>query len=75
MSVKATWWGHQPPAYVIDIEGEPAYNGDDERWVTGRTKEIADDKAKSKLPGKTLTLTRDPDVLETWFSADGRLQH
>ena len=63
------WWGHQPPAYFIDIEGEPADDGDDERWVTGRSKEIAEDKAKARFPGKKLTLTRDPDVLDTWFSS------
>ena len=63
------WWGHQPPAYFIDIEGEPADDGADERWVTGRSKEIAEDKAKARFPGKKLTLTRDPDVLDTWFSS------
>ena len=67
--------GHQPPAYLIDIEGEPAVDGDDERWVTGRTKEIADDKAKSRFPGRPLTLTRDPDVLCWWpFATLGRLE-
>ena len=63
------WWGHQPPAYLIDIEGEPADDGDDERWVTGRSKKLAEDKAKARFPGKKLTLTRDPDVLDTWFSS------
>ena len=63
------WWGHQPPAYFINIEGEPADDGDDERWVTARTEEVADAKAKAKFPGKNLTLTRDPDVLDTWFSS------
>lgn len=59
--------GHALPTALQDT--------DDERWVTGRTQEIADDKAKSKFPGGTLTLTRDPDVYDTWFSAGGRLQH
>lgn len=69
------WWGHQPPAYFINIEGEPVNDGngdgdgDSERWVTGRTEEATEEKAKAKFPGKSPTLTRDPDVLDTWFSA------
>ena len=63
------WWGHQPPAYFVDIEGEPADDADDERWVTGRTQQAAEEKAKAKFPGKKLALTRDPDVLDTWFSS------
>lgn len=63
------WWGHQPPAYSIDIEGDPADDGDDNRWVTGRTQEAAEENAKAKFPGRKLTLMRDPDVLDTWFSA------
>ena len=63
------WWGHQPPAYFVNIEGEPGDDGDDERWVTGRTQEAAEEKAKTKFPDKNVTLTRDPDVLDTWFSS------
>ena len=63
------WWGHQPPAYFVNIEGEPADDSDDERWVTGRTQEAAEEKAKAKFPGRNVTLTRDPDVLDTWFSS------
>ena len=65
------WWGHRPPAYLVHIEGEPKddADGDGERWVTGRTLKAAEEKAKAKFPGKKLTLTQDPDVLDTWFSA------
>lgn len=63
------WWGHQPPAYFVDIEGEPADDGDDKQWVTGRTQKVAEEKARTKFPGKNLTLRRDPDVLDTWFSS------
>jgi valyl-tRNA synthetase len=62
------WWGHQIPAYFIKIEGEP--DGDsDERWVTGRTEAEARKKAETKYPHRKITLERDPDVLDTWFSS------
>ncbi len=38
------WWGHQPPAYFVNIEGEPVNDGDGdgdgdgERWVTGSSR-------------------------------------
>ena len=65
------WWGHQPRAYLVEIEGEDEPTDDDagERWVIGRTQEAAEEQAKAKFPGKKFTLRRDPDVLDTWFSA------
>ena len=63
------WWGHQAPAYFVDIEGEPADDSDGERWVAGRTQAEAEKKAKKKFPAKQFTLRRDPDVLDTWFSS------
>lgn len=63
------WWGHQAPAYFINIDGEPGDNSNNERWVTGRTLDEAEEKAKAKFAGKKLTLTRDEDVLDTWFSS------
>ena len=63
------WWGHQAPAYFVEIEGEPADDSEGERWVTGRTEAEAEEKAKNKFSGKKFTLRRDPDVLDTWFSS------
>lgn len=63
------WWGHQIPAYFIEIEGEPGEDSDGERWVTGRTEAAAEEKARAKFPKKNFTLKRDPDVLDTWFSS------
>ncbi|KAL9609510.1 MAG: hypothetical protein Q9167_005728 [Letrouitia subvulpina] len=63
------WWGHQAPAYFIDIKGEPGDDSDGERWVTSKTREAAEEKAKAKFPGKDITLRRDEDVLDTWFSS------
>jgi valyl-tRNA synthetase len=63
------WWGHQCPAYLVKIEGENTDECDNESWVTGRTLEEAQKKAKEKFPGKKFVLQRDPDVLDTWFSS------
>jgi valyl-tRNA synthetase len=63
------WWGHQIPAYFIDIEGGKGNDGDDELWVTGRTEEEARKKAEEKYPGQKFSLRRDEDVLDTWFSS------
>lgn len=63
------WWGHQIPAYFVLVEGESADRSENERWVTGRTEEEAQQKAEKLFPGKKFTLERDEDVLDTWFSS------
>ena len=63
------WWGHQAPVYFVDLEGKPGDDSDGERWVSGRTQQDAEDKAKTKYPGEKFTLRRDEDVLDTWFSS------
>ena len=47
------WWGHQIPAW---------YDEDGKVYVARNEAE-----AKAQAPGKTLT--RDPDVLDTWYSS------
>ncbi|XP_039076513.1 valine--tRNA ligase, mitochondrial isoform X1 [Hyaena hyaena] len=63
------WWGHQIPAYLVV---EEQTKGDREDcWVVGRTETEAR-KIASELTGRPaaeLTLQRDPDVLDTWFSS------
>ncbi|KAH8733022.1 valyl-tRNA synthetase-like protein [Phaeosphaeriaceae sp. PMI808] len=63
------WWGHQIPAYFVNLEGGTNDEGDNASWVTGRTEEEAQKKAEEKFPGKKFTLRRDEDVLDTWFSS------
>ncbi|KAI9680110.1 MAG: hypothetical protein M1817_005127 [Caeruleum heppii] len=63
------WWGHQAPVYLVDVEGQKSDNGRGDNWVAGRTKEEATEKATAQFPGKKITLTRDEDVLDTWFSS------
>jgi valyl-tRNA synthetase len=63
------WWGHQIPAYFVNIEGGVGDRSDNDTWVTGRTEEEAQKKAEQKFPGKKFTLERDEDVLDTWFSS------
>ena len=47
------WWGHQIPAW---------YDEDGKVYVAR-----SEDELRHRLPGKKLT--RDPDVLDTWFSS------
>lgn len=51
------WWGHQIPAWYAD----------DGRVFVGRNEHEAAQKAQ--LAGYTGALTRDPDVLDTWYSS------
>ena len=51
------WWGHQIPAWY----------GDAGQIFVARSE--ADAKAKALAAGYTGALTRDPDVLDTWFSS------
>lgn len=63
------WWGHRIPAYLV--VGEKAEDDGKECWVVGRSEAEARALA-AKLtgrPGAELTLERDPDVLDTWFSS------
>jgi valyl-tRNA synthetase len=51
------WWGHQIPAWYAD----------DGRVFVAKTEEQAREKARAA--GHDGALTRDPDVLDTWFSS------
>jgi len=63
------WWGHQCPVYYAKVEGEPDGQADNDRWFAGRSEAEAQEKANKALAGKTFTLVRDEDVLDTWFSS------
>ncbi|KAH8415557.1 hypothetical protein KR222_004598, partial [Zaprionus bogoriensis] len=57
------WWGHQVPAYqAFDSDGRSC-------WVAALDKQSARKKAAKRLGSDDLKLTRDPDVLDTWFSS------
>jgi valyl-tRNA synthetase len=65
------WWGHQIPAYLVNIDGKPLEDKD-ESWVCGRSEEEALQNAYQKfsdVPKDKITLSQDPDVLDTWFSS------
>jgi len=51
------WWGHQIPAWY----------GDNGELFVARNE--ADARAKATAAGYTGALTRDPDVLDTWYSS------
>ncbi|XP_069880297.1 valine--tRNA ligase, mitochondrial isoform X1 [Dipodomys merriami] len=63
------WWGHRIPAYLV-TEGHEKQD-DKECWVVGRSEAEARQAAAELTgrPGTELTLERDPDVLDTWFSS------
>ncbi|MBN3294107.1 SYVM protein, partial [Polypterus senegalus] len=68
------WWGHQIPAYQISITGsyeKEMQNDSDGVWVCARNEDDAKALASKKLqiPQDQITLTQDPDVLDTWFSS------
>ncbi len=52
------WWGHQIPAWY----------GPDGEYVVAHDEGQAKEKARAKW-GADVELTRDPDVLDTWFSS------
>ena len=52
------WWGHQIPVYYI--------NGDTNNFVVAKDEASAYEMAK-KDHGDSVKLTRDEDVLDTWF--------
>lgn len=52
------WWGHQVPVWY----------GPDGRAFCEETQELAQNEA-DKFYGKSVQLTRDTDVLDTWFSS------
>ncbi|VAW32070.1 Valyl-tRNA synthetase [hydrothermal vent metagenome] len=54
------WWGHQIPAWYV--------NGDESQLIVARSEEDAVAEAREKY-GEDASLTRDPDVLDTWFSS------
>ena len=63
------WWGHQIPAYFVNIDGQPKDTSDAERWLAARSKDEAEKKAEEMFPGKSFKLEQDEDVLDTWFTS------
>ncbi|XP_023250626.1 valine--tRNA ligase, mitochondrial [Seriola lalandi dorsalis] len=63
------WWGHQIPAYRVELPNCPVK--EEEQWVCGRSEDEARQRAAVKYGVRpdTITLTQDPDVLDTWFSS------
>ncbi|KAB5517774.1 hypothetical protein PHYPO_G00171030 [Pangasianodon hypophthalmus] len=62
------WWGHQIPAYRVTSPHSPTQ---EEQWVWGRSESEARERAAAKfgVDPNAVVLTRDPDVLDTWFSS------
>uniref|UniRef100_A0A673HAN7 Valine--tRNA ligase, mitochondrial n=1 Tax=Sinocyclocheilus rhinocerous TaxID=307959 RepID=A0A673HAN7_9TELE len=64
------WWGHQIPAYRVTVDGSWLCLKQ-EQWVWGRSAAEARQRAAVKfgVNPDAITLTQDPDVLDTWFSS------
>ncbi len=54
------WWGHRIPAWYV--------NDDPEKVIVAHSEAEALAEAQAKY-GENITLTQDPDVLDTWFSS------
>jgi valyl-tRNA synthetase len=52
------WWGHQLPVWYDEANN----------IYVAETEAEANEQARSKI-GRSVTLKRDPDVLDTWFSS------
>uniref|UniRef100_A0A8C4REL5 Valine--tRNA ligase n=1 Tax=Erpetoichthys calabaricus TaxID=27687 RepID=A0A8C4REL5_ERPCA len=68
------WWGHRIPAYFVTVNDPSVPPGEDidgKYWVSGRSENEALQKA-SRVFGVSedkISLRRDEDVLDTWFSS------
>uniref|UniRef100_A0A4W4GRX5 Valine--tRNA ligase, mitochondrial n=1 Tax=Electrophorus electricus TaxID=8005 RepID=A0A4W4GRX5_ELEEL len=61
------WWGHQIPAYRVSFPD----SDDTQEWVCASSDAQARERAAIKfgVSPDAMTLTQDPDVLDTWFSS------
>ncbi|GAA5816462.1 hypothetical protein MFLAVUS_009991 [Mucor flavus] len=69
------WWGHEIPAYQIKLSGDKTRDQGLDLWVVASDEINAEKRAvellqKRGFPKDTLfELTKDGDVLDTWFSS------
>ncbi|KAM4539406.1 valine--tRNA ligase, mitochondrial isoform 2-T2 [Odontesthes bonariensis] len=63
------WWGHQIPAYRVELLNSTTKLED--QWIWGQSEDEARQRAAVKygMKPEDITLTQDPDVLDTWFSS------
>jgi valyl-tRNA synthetase len=54
------WWGHRIPVYYV--------NGDESQYIVAKSETEAYAQAWEQF-GPDVTITQDPDVLDTWFSS------
>uniref|UniRef100_H2Y6H8 Valine--tRNA ligase, mitochondrial n=1 Tax=Ciona savignyi TaxID=51511 RepID=H2Y6H8_CIOSA len=52
---RSLWWGHQIPVYLCR----------DNKWISAHSEEAA----REQFGAYDITITRDTDVLDTWFSS------
>eukprot|EP00850_Spirogloea_muscicola_P012942 SM000085S23292 [mRNA] locus=s85:476130:482338:- [translate_table: standard] len=64
------WWGHQIPAWYAALprDANRELGASADRWVVAHDEAEAWEAARHRFGGE-VALTRDPDVLDTWFSS------
>uniref|UniRef100_A0A4W4GLV6 Valine--tRNA ligase, mitochondrial n=1 Tax=Electrophorus electricus TaxID=8005 RepID=A0A4W4GLV6_ELEEL len=65
------WWGHQIPAYRVSFPDSDDTQEVGSKWVCASSDAQARERAAIKfgVSPDAMTLTQDPDVLDTWFSS------
>ncbi|VDK72530.1 unnamed protein product [Litomosoides sigmodontis] len=68
------WWGHRIPAYFISVDDPKVPSGtsdNNDYWVSAHSEAEALQKAARKfdVSEKKISVKRDEDVLDTWFSS------
>ncbi|CAG9534339.1 unnamed protein product [Cercopithifilaria johnstoni] len=68
------WWGHRIPAYFVSVNDSKIPSGtsdNNDYWVSAHNETEALKKAARKfdVPEEKVSVKRDEDVLDTWFSS------
>jgi valyl-tRNA synthetase len=66
------WWGHRIPAWLVSIGGVELPTIETNSWIVAHDEEEAMTLAVARFSehkAEDITLTQDPDVLDTWFSS------
>ncbi|KAK9500769.1 hypothetical protein O3M35_001967 [Rhynocoris fuscipes] len=59
---RQVWWGHEIPFYHCSF-------GENHQWIFAENKEEALIKAKKLFKSDNISIVKDNDVLDTWFSS------
>jgi valyl-tRNA synthetase len=63
------WWGHRIPAWYLDNGEDVTHGESDAEWFIASSDVEAQRLAAERYGTRAVHLTRDADVLDTWFSS------